>query len=536
MVKNRYTKKKRVKKGGASSSSISEPTTESSIDDIRENMNQIRNRFNRNRLRSDRIKSARETEETINDFLEAKSNKDRLPNGWEIQTTPEGKPYYIDHNTQTTHWEPPSNMSYVNSYLNQEDIYFIPDEIKRIRGRPALGSMSEGKCRGDAEKSVKVIAAHGSLMPNRFFKIPSGVKIITLSSTNVCINAPPDISDVEPIMKYYIDGNTIFQRDDSIKELEPEMNVVIDSYKRMGERNFNSINMYNFQYGLHLPGELFNETKIQLRGDGCDRSDPRGFNCAIICLQKGTKNYNDYYHFKVKDEELPGVAGTGENTMEKLSNIIEKMGKGTYVLFTCRYFEGNDEEATLTKLFSDERKPGFDISPERPLIESSIVPGQKLHTLETVQPDLMNNDELQRLLIYRDEEDRKAYSHEQTALDWFVLEVWLNSNNYDFNDVNSLSNKRLLLSIFKRMNTDGYISIANIIKVEIIEKENDPIRKRYFDSLKHLNNVLFFNLPEVLMKLCGENYEIRFLDWMEKIPKAIQYSLSKNRRLHLPEE
>ena len=31
-----------------------------------------------------------------------------LPPGWEVKMTPEGKPYYIDHSTATTHWEPPS--------------------------------------------------------------------------------------------------------------------------------------------------------------------------------------------------------------------------------------------------------------------------------------------------------------------------------------------------------------------------------------------------------------------------------------------
>ena len=31
-----------------------------------------------------------------------------LPAGWEIKATPEGRAYYIDHNTRTTHWDPPA--------------------------------------------------------------------------------------------------------------------------------------------------------------------------------------------------------------------------------------------------------------------------------------------------------------------------------------------------------------------------------------------------------------------------------------------
>lgn len=32
-----------------------------------------------------------------------------LPRGWEMAYTAEGKPYYIDHNTKTTHWKPPQS-------------------------------------------------------------------------------------------------------------------------------------------------------------------------------------------------------------------------------------------------------------------------------------------------------------------------------------------------------------------------------------------------------------------------------------------
>ena len=32
----------------------------------------------------------------------------QLPPGWEAKTALDGRAYYIDHNTQTTHWEPPA--------------------------------------------------------------------------------------------------------------------------------------------------------------------------------------------------------------------------------------------------------------------------------------------------------------------------------------------------------------------------------------------------------------------------------------------
>ncbi len=37
----------------------------------------------------------------------------RLPPGWEVKITPEGRPYYLDHNTATSHWDPPPAPSAV---------------------------------------------------------------------------------------------------------------------------------------------------------------------------------------------------------------------------------------------------------------------------------------------------------------------------------------------------------------------------------------------------------------------------------------
>jgi len=556
--KPNYTRKKRVKKGGASSSSISEPTTDDSMDDLSDIMNETRKRLDRSRSRYEKQRNIRELQKTLEKFREVEYNKSKLPNGWEIKTTNDGLPYYVDHNSKTTHWnlpdaiiegdgpgtsdEPP--VVATTPFLEPEDIYSIPNEIKYVRRNPFFDRMDTSKCKGDADKSLKIIAAHGSLIPYRFFKIPEGVKIITLSSTNVCINAPPDINDVEPIMKHYIDGNTIFQNDDNTKKLEPSMDTVMNYYRRLGERAYNSVNIYNFQYGLHLPGELFNETTIQLSGEGCERTGTGGFNCSIICLQKGSRNYGDYHHFKVRDDELPGVMGNGVKTTIRLSSIIERMGGGTYVLFTCRYFDGDDEAAELTKLFSNERLPGYSLNPELPLVEYDLIPGKKLHTLETLQPQLTNKRDLQRLLVYRDEDNEiKLNAHEQTTLDWYVLQVWLNSNGFDFNNPESNPNKRLLHNLYKKMDNGGFIRIHDIIRVEIIQKDNDPVRVMFFDNYEpkppstyRPNKNILHKLPEVLMKLCGKDYQIKYMEWMLNIPRAINYSIRQNRIIHFNKE
>lgn len=39
-----------------------------------------------------------------------------LPAGWEQRTTPEGRPYFVDHNTRTTTWVDPRRQQYIRMY------------------------------------------------------------------------------------------------------------------------------------------------------------------------------------------------------------------------------------------------------------------------------------------------------------------------------------------------------------------------------------------------------------------------------------
>lgn len=41
-----------------------------------------------------------------------------LPAGWEQRHTPEGRPYYVDHNTRTTTWVDPRRQQYIRMYGN----------------------------------------------------------------------------------------------------------------------------------------------------------------------------------------------------------------------------------------------------------------------------------------------------------------------------------------------------------------------------------------------------------------------------------
>ncbi|KAH8554240.1 hypothetical protein BGW37DRAFT_483956 [Umbelopsis sp. PMI_123] len=46
------------------------------------------------------------------------SNTGPLPAGWEMRTTPEGRPYFVDHNTRTTTWVDPRRQQYIRTVGN----------------------------------------------------------------------------------------------------------------------------------------------------------------------------------------------------------------------------------------------------------------------------------------------------------------------------------------------------------------------------------------------------------------------------------
>ena len=478
--------------------------------------------------------------------------EETLPSGWELTRSPSGREYYTDHNTQTTQLERPNLKATAPDpslvYQEEFDQFYpdMPEDIKKIRLKPRIGSLIDPKCTDNFDTSVKMIVGHGSVMAEKGFIIPEGVRIISLSQTNVCIVAPPDINDVEPLLKYYIDGYTIFQDDDNKKEQELTLDRVIDRYQKMGSRVYNSVNDFNFQYGLHLPGESYPETKIQLRGGGCDSDDPGGgFNCSVICFQKGTKDYNKIFHYKPGTEDLTGVDGEGKYELIKLSDMIEKMGKGTYILFTCRHFEGDEEQYAITKTMSAKnRGPGYIIPPTKPLVESSILPGKKLYSLSTVQPPDPDLRRLKRFIIKEDKNEPIIESFKQSGIEWLVLEVWLHSNGFNFDKTGERyfsNNYHLLKTIFDEMdfNKDDFIDLDDIIRVEIVEKDSDEKRNNYFKNIS-LGKRILFKLPAVLIKLCGDkksnNFQMERFPFYESIIKAVKYSMGENRLIHPPKE
>ncbi|KAG2180753.1 hypothetical protein INT44_003760 [Umbelopsis vinacea] len=64
--------------------------------------------------------SSTPTSTTPNATSNASSNTNSgpLPAGWEMRTTPEGRPYFVDHNTRTTTWVDPRRQQYIRTAGN----------------------------------------------------------------------------------------------------------------------------------------------------------------------------------------------------------------------------------------------------------------------------------------------------------------------------------------------------------------------------------------------------------------------------------
>lgn len=80
---------------------------------------------------------------TTSPIVEAVLAKGPLPTGWEVGVSPKGKPYFIDHNTQTTTWnDPRKNLSKLDSPLVVTVDESIVNTVKLQQRTPSFGPNS----------------------------------------------------------------------------------------------------------------------------------------------------------------------------------------------------------------------------------------------------------------------------------------------------------------------------------------------------------------------------------------------------------
>ena len=292
------------------------------------------------------------------------------------------KQRYIKYLKHKYHENPDYFDSHIQKYFKdtrKTGFDFMPDGSNKRRMRDVADNESV-RC---PKENVKIVHGHGRIIPGEIFRIPSGAKVITLSQTNVCIpqmNSVDDLQDVfVPFMKLYMDGGSIFENDDSVKKINSNFETLIDKYKNLGpeftDDEMDTHNHLNFQYALHLPGDIISDMLIQTEGRDCGNSLYGYEGCNILCFEKGEyglKKENNTYLNYIKF--VAGGDGTfpyehdpdPDKKMTKMSNVLEEMGDGTYIIYACRY-SGEPSYELSRSLSNTVRLPGYDRIPEGPI-------------------------------------------------------------------------------------------------------------------------------------------------------------------------
>ena len=352
---------------------------------------------------------------------------------------------------------------------NQTGFDYMPKGSKKMKMRDVIIKDSI-RC---PTNSVKIVHGHGSIIPGEVFRIPSGAKVITLSQTNVCIphmSHGVEIKDVfVPFMKLYMDGGSIFENDDSIKKINIDFENLIDYYKKKGGEyiadEMDPYNHLNFQYGLHLPGDIIPDMYIQTEGTGCNTLFGGYDGCNIICFEKGEpgvnkedNNYLNYIKFVVDGKETFQLENN-DKRFTTISKVLEEMGDGTYIIYACRYTGEQNYELSRT-LSNTVRGPGYDKKPFRPINDDGI------YMLSSIkQPN--------------DIDSKKIYRYHIEFLE----------NHVDLKTVNEVLKKENheLETENEELETEN----EELEKVnEMLKKENEALKKENEMLLNRLNNVI----------------------------------------------
>ncbi|RGB42281.1 putative ubiquitin-protein ligase [Rhizophagus diaphanus] len=60
-----------------------------------------------------------------------------LPSGWEQRTTPEGRPYFVDHNTRTTTWVDPRRQQYIRMFGGNANVTIQQQPVSQLGPLPS---------------------------------------------------------------------------------------------------------------------------------------------------------------------------------------------------------------------------------------------------------------------------------------------------------------------------------------------------------------------------------------------------------------
>jgi ribosomal protein L21E len=200
---------------------------------------------------------------------------------------------------------------------------------------------------GIVNADVKIITADSSHL-NKYFYIPENVYIITITEIgSPCFYPADPDSGYHPgkdiIAQHYLEHKAcIFPNNDTVsREITGEGQQLLTALNQFSETHPDTSDI---SFKLHTPGQRFYDMLLDF-----DRRD------------KGETACIDYFYrnsSQPKKEKQPPNPG-GSPILLK-NNIIDKYGKGLYILFTCRTIAiGDEEEMKRVENMSNEASPRF---------------------------------------------------------------------------------------------------------------------------------------------------------------------------------
>ena len=107
--------------------------------------------------------------------------------------------------------------------------------------------------------------------------------------------------------------------------------------------------------------------EIQTDGSDCGDSDYYNDGCNIICFEKGKyglkRDDNTYLNYIKFVASGYGTIPDGDGRFTKMSNIIEEMGDGTYIIYSCRFTQEPSYKLSRS-LSNNVRLPGYKTPPD----------------------------------------------------------------------------------------------------------------------------------------------------------------------------
>ena len=236
-------------------------------------------------------------------------------------------------------------MEYKNKYFKYKNKY-LNDKLGGYKS-PAIISPQVSETEHYQTKFVK---GHGGIIGGQTFELPKGCNVITLTDVDVNVSA---LEIYDAIIKFFLSKNIdLFENNNStyIKtfdcdKMEKLLNIVGTSC------NFETPTVFNIRN--HVGPVVMNEMLFNFSDPPCDIEK-----CSIDLYNPSFSPYVPIKENLRLEWELRNRTRRVVLNSYYLSDLIEREGKGTYIIRSCRKINARTEtQIELVRQVSNETPP-----------------------------------------------------------------------------------------------------------------------------------------------------------------------------------